>query len=153
MAGKLTYSVIPVWQVALMVKGTGSAYEVVCAIKDTPDLMSAPEQLETTALSDSSRTFMEGLAGDNGALDFTINYDVDDIENLISLQGAEKDFAVYFGGTVDGTTGVFTPTGENGIYKGKGTLSFTVSGRSVNGVPEAVIHITRTGVWSFEIPA
>ena len=152
MAGKLTYSVIPVWQVALMVKN-GNAYEVVCAIKDTPDLMSAPEQLETTALSDSSRTFMEGLAGDNGALDFTINYDVDDIENLISLQGTEKDFAVYFGGTVDSGTGAFTPTGANGIYSGKGTLSFTVRGRSVNGVPEAVIHITRTGVWAFEIPA
>ena len=152
MAGKLTYSVIPVWQVALMVKD-GNSYDVVCAIKDTPDLMSAPEQLETTALSDSSRTFMEGLAGDNGALDFTINYDKTDISNLISLQGTEKDFAVYFGGTVDGTTGAFTPTGSNGIYSGKGKLSFTVSGRSVNGVPEAVIHITRTGVWAFEIPA
>ena len=150
MAGKLTYSVIPVWQVALMVKD-GNSYDVVCAIKDTPDLMSAPEQLETTSLSDSSRTFMEGLAGDNGALDFTINYDKTDISNLISLQGTEKDFAVYFGGTVDSGTGAFTPTGTNGIYSGKGTLSFTVSGRSVNGVPEAVIHITRTGVWSFAI--
>lgn len=152
MAGKLTYSVIPVWQVALMVKD-GNSYDVVCAIKDTPDLMSAPEQLETTSLSDASRTFMEGLAGDNGALDFTINYDKTDISNLISLQGTEKDFAVYFGGTVDSGTGAFTPTGSNGIYSGKGKLSFTVSGRSVNGVPEAVIHITRTGVWSFSIPA
>lgn len=152
MAGKLTYSVIPVWQVALMVKD-GNSYDVVCAIKDTPDLMSAPEQLETTTLTDAARTYTNGLEGDNGALDFTINYDKADISNLISLQGTEKDFAVYFGGTVDSGTGAFTPTGSNGIYSGKGTLSFTVSGRSVNGVPEAVIHITRTGVWAFEIPA
>ena len=152
MAGKLTYSVIPVWQVALMVKD-GNSYDVVCAIKDTPDLMSAPEQLETTTLTDAARTYTNGLEGDNGALDFTINYDKADISNLISLQGTEKDFAVYFGGTVDSGTGAFTPTGSNCIYSGKGTLSFTVSGRSVNGVPEAVIHITRTGVWAFEIPA
>ena len=136
-----------------LMKKSGSTYTKLLDIKDYPNLMDPPEQLETTALSDSSRTFMEGLAGDNGALDFTINYDVDDIENLISLQGTEKDFAVYFGGTVDSGTGAFTPTGSNGIYSGKGTLSFTVSGRSVNGVPEAVIHITRTGVWAFEIPA
>ena len=153
MAGKLTYDVIPVWQVALMVKGSGSAYEVVCAIKDTPDLMGTPEQLETTTLSDPSRTYMEGLDSTEGVLDFTANYDVDDIANLESLKGTEKDFAVYFGGTVDGSTGAFTPTGENGIYSGKGKLSFTVSGRSVNAVPEIVVHITRTTPWAFEIPA
>ncbi len=121
-----------------LMKKTASAYEKLVDIKDYPDLMGAPEMLETTSLSDAMQTYVEGIMSQD-ALEFTINYDLDTYQTLVALKGTETEFAVWFGGTETG--GVVTPTGSEGKFEFKGLLSVRVVGKGVNEVREAIISI------------
>ncbi len=122
----------------LMKKGTGDTYEKLVDIKDFPDLGGAPEMIETTTLSDSMQTYIEGIMGSD-ALEFTINYDLETYETLLAMKGVETEFAVWFGGTE--SNGVVTPTGSEGKFEFKGYLSARVLGKGVNEVKEATISI------------
>ena len=122
----------------LMKKGTGDSYEKLVDIKDFPDLGGAPEMLETTTLSDSMQTYIEGIMSSD-ALEFTINYDLAIYETLLAMKGVETEFAVWFGGSDVG--GVVTPTGDEGKFNFKGYLSARVVGKGVNEVKEATISI------------
>lgn len=122
----------------LMKKGTGDAYEKLVDIKDFPDIGGSPEMLETTTLSDSMQTYIEGIQSSD-AMEFTINYDLDTYETLLAMKGTETEFAIWFGGTE--SSGVVTPTGDEGKFEFKGYLSVRVSGKGVNEVKEATISI------------
>ena len=122
----------------LMKKGTGDSYEKLVDIKDFPDLGGAPEMLETTTLSDSMQTYIEGIMSSD-ALEFTINYDLATYETLLAMKGVETEFAIWFGGT-ESADGV-TPTGVEGKFEFKGYLSARVLGKGVNEVKEATISI------------
>lgn len=115
-----------------------SAYEKLVDIKDFPDLGGAPEMLETTTLSDSMQTFIEGIQSQD-ALEFTINYDLETYKTLNAMKGKETEFAVWFGGTE--TDGGVTPTGDEGKFNFKGYLSARVTGKGANEVKEAVVSI------------
>ena len=115
-----------------------TAYEKLVDIKSFPDLGGAPELLETTTLSDSMQTYIEGIQSQE-SLDFTINYTLDTYKTLDALKGVETEFAVWFGGTE--SNGVLTPTGSEGKFSFKGFLTVRVSGRDVNQVREAVVSI------------
>ena len=122
----------------LMKKGTGETYEKLVDIKDFPDIGGAPEMLETTTLSDSMQTFIEGIMSSD-AMEFTINYDLDTYTTLSAMKGTENEFAIWFGGTE--SAGVVTPTGDEGKFAFKGYLSVRVVGKGVNEVKEATISI------------
>lgn len=121
-----------------LMKKSASTYEKLVDIKDFPDLGGAPEMLETTTLSDSMQTYVEGIQSLD-ALEFTINYDLETYTTLSEMKGVETEFAVWFGGTETG--GVVTPTGSEGKFEFKGTLSIRVVGKGVNEVKEAIISI------------
>lgn len=121
----------------LMKKGA-SNYEKLVDIKDFPDLGGSPEMLETTTLSDSMQTYIEGIQSSD-ALEFTINYDLTTYETLLAMKGVETEFAVWFGGTE--SDGDVTPTGDEGKFEFKGYLSVRVVGKGVNEVKEATISI------------
>ena len=121
----------------LMKKGS-NAYEKLVDIKDFPDLGGSPEMLETTTLSDSMQTYIEGIQSSD-ALEFTINYDLSTYETLLAMKGVETEFSVWFGGSEVG--GVVTPTGDEGKFNFKGYLSVRVVGKGVNEVKEATISI------------
>ena len=122
----------------LMKKGTGETYEKLVDIKDFPDIGGAPEMLETTTLSDSMQTFIEGIMSSD-AMEFTINYDLDTYTTLSAMKGTENEFAIWFGGTE--SAGVVTPTGDEGKFAFKGYLSVRVVGKGVNEVKEATISL------------
>lgn len=115
-----------------------STYEKLVDIKDFPDLGGSPEMLETTTLSDSMQTFVEGIQSSD-AMEFTINYDLATYETLMAMKGTETEFAVWFGGTE--SEGVVTPSGSDGKFEFKGYLSVRVTGKGVNEVKEATISI------------
>jgi hypothetical protein len=94
--------------------------------------------LETTTLSDSMQTYIEGIQSQD-ALEFNINYTLETYEKLLALKGIETEFAVWFGGTE--TAGVATPTGDEGKFEFKGYLTARVVGKGVNEVREAVVSI------------
>lgn len=116
--------------------GTPPTYAKLCDIKDYPDLIGAPEALETTDLSKSARTYIEGLKA-NEQLTFTANYTESDFNTLNSLSG-EQLLAVDFG--TDGADGRFTFSGY---------VSVSIIGKGVNEVREMSIVITPTTEISF----
>lgn len=116
----------------------GSEYEKLVDIKDFPDLGGEPEMLETTTLSDSMQTYVEGIQSQD-ALEFTINYDLETYQKLLAMKGVESDLAVWFGGTEE--AGVATPTGTEGKFNFKGYVGVRVVGKGVNEVREAIVSI------------
>ncbi len=120
---------ISTYGIQLMHKATGSTYSKLVDIKDFPDLGGAPEMLETTTLSDTMQTYIEGIRSSD-ALEFTANYTKTDYETLVALGGKEEAFAVYFG--KDGT---------DGKWYFKGYLSVRVNGGGVNEVVGMTISI------------
>ena len=129
---------INTYGIQLMHKGEGTAYTKLIDIKDFPDLGGAPEMLETTTLSDSMQTFIEGIQASD-ALEFSANYTKEDYTKLNALKGKEESYAVYFG-----------EEGVNGKFTFKGYLSARVSGGGVNEVVGMTISIAPSTVINYE---
>ena len=129
---------ISTYKVFLMYKKSGSTYEKLIDIKDFPDLGGAPEMLETTTLSDGMQTYIPGIQSLD-ALEFNANYTKTDFDKIKALEGTEYEFAVWFGGTVSGST--ITPTGSDGKFNFKGQLSVFPVGGGVNEVIGMTINI------------
>lgn len=123
---------------SFLMKKEASAYSKVIDIKEFPDLGGAPELIETTTLSDNMQTYIPGIQSLD-SLEFTANYTKDEYEKLKKLEGTEYDYAVWLGGTGEGST--LTPTGDQGKFKFKGSLSVYVNGGGTNEVVEMTITI------------
>ena len=121
----------------LMVKNT-SAWEKLIDIKSFPDLGQSPELLETTTLSDSMTTNIFGIQSMD-ALEFECNYTLADYTRLKEMEGEDKEFAVWLGGSEVG--GVATPTGEDGKFEFNGQLSVYVNGGGVNEVVGMTVSV------------
>lgn len=117
---------------------SGASYTKLCDIKDYPDLIGAPEALETTTLSDKAHTYIEGLQA-NEQLTFTANYDSDDFDTIAGLKGTEQDLAIDFGEIVSPAT-----LPAEGRFTFKGFVSVSIVGKGVNEVREMQIIITPT---------
>ena len=128
---------ISTYKIFLMQKNT-SAWEKVVDIKEFPDLGGTPEMLETTTLSDKMQTYIPGIQSID-ALEFTSNYTLADYKKLKALEGQDKEYAVWFGGTEAGDT--VTPTGSDGKFKFNGQLSVFPVGGGVNEVIDMTITI------------
>lgn len=130
---------ISTYKVFLMYKASASAdYTKLVDIKEFPDLGGEPELLETTTLSDGMQTFIPGIQ-QLDSMTFTANYVKADYTTLKGLEGTEKSYAVWFGGTVSGTT--VTPTGTDGKFQFDGQLSVYANGGGVNEVVDMTITI------------
>ncbi len=128
---------ISTYKIFLMQKNA-SAWEKVVDIKEFPDLGGTPEMLETTTLSDKMQTYIPGIQSLD-ALEFTSNYTLAEYKKLKALEGEDKEYAVWFGGTEAGDT--VTPTGSDGKFKFNGQLSVFPVGGGVNEVVDMTITI------------
>lgn len=123
---------ISTYKVFLMHDSGGmGTYEKLIDIKSFPDLGGDPEMLETTTLSDQMQTFIAGIQSMDG-LSFEANYTKEDYKKLLELKGKQEKYAVWFGGTGDGSE--LTPTGEEGKFKFTGQLTAYPTGGGVNEV-------------------
>ena len=130
---------ISTYKIFLMKKDDSEeTWEKLIDIKDFPDLGGAPEMLETTTLSDPMQTYIPGIQSLD-SLEFNANYTKEDFTKLKALEGAEHDYAVWFGGTEAG--GVLTPTGDDGKFLFKGQLSVFPVGSGTNEVVGMTITI------------
>lgn len=130
---------------AFLMHKNASNYEKLIDIKEFPDLGGAPEMLETTTLSDRMQTYIPGIQSID-SLEFTANYTLAEYQKLKAMEGTEKEFAIWFGGTEAGDT--VTPTGSDGKYAFKGQLSVYVNGGGTNEVVEMTITIAPSSVIS-----
>lgn len=122
---------ISTYRVFLMHKASGGSYEKLIDIKSFPDLGGAPEMLETTTLSDNMQTYIAGIQSLD-SLEFEANYTLEDYNKLKELFDKTESYAVWFGGTGDGSA--LSPTGSDGKYKFDGQLSAYPVGGGVNEV-------------------
>lgn len=129
---------ISTYKVFLMVSDDGSSYSKLIDIKDFPDLGGAPEMLETTTLSDNMQTYIPGIQSLD-ALEFTANYTKTDFTKLKAMEGTNKHFAVWFGGSGEAST--LKPSGDDGKFKFDGHLSVFPVGGGVNEVVDMTITI------------
>ena len=132
---------ISTYKVYLMHKASASSdYVKLVDIKSFPDLGGTPEMLETTTLSDPMQTFIAGIQTlDTSGMQFTCNYTKTDFTTLKALEGEDHDFAVWFGATT--SQGVDTPTGADGKFEFKGSLSVFPNGGGVNEVVNMTVSI------------
>lgn len=128
---------ISTYKTFLMTKETNT-WKKVIDIKEFPDLGGTPEMIEITTLSDKVQRNIPGVQSLD-ALEFTANYTLTDYKALKALEGTEKEFAVWFGGTENGDT--VTPNGSDGKFKFKGQLSVYTNGGGTNEVVEMTISI------------
>ena len=124
----------------LMVK-TDSTWEKLVDIKSYPDLGGAPELLEATTLSDPMTVNILGIQTLD-ALEFECNYTLADYTKLKEMEGTDKEFAVWLGGTEAG--GKTTPTGSDGKFEFNGQLTVYVNGGGVNEVRNMTVSIAAT---------
>ena len=125
---------------AFLMKGSGTGtitYTKLVDIKSFGDLGGTPEQLETTTLSNGSRTFIRGIQ-DQESIEFSCNYTASDYTTLSAITD-ETPFAVWFGAGSNGT-----PDGHNGKFSFKGELSVYVNGGGVNEVIDMTVTILPT---------
>ena len=121
----------------LMHKKT-STWEKLIDIVSYPDLGGAPEMLDATSLSDPMTVNILGIQSLD-ALEFECNYDLTKYTELKAMEGENKDFAVWLGGTE--SAGSVTPTGEDGKFEFKGQLAVFVNGGAVNEVRKMTVSI------------
>lgn len=119
---------------AKLMKGTGTTtitWEQLLAVKTTPQLGGAPEQLEITTLDDEMQTFINGIQTSE-AMTFISNYDSDEYDALKLLENVINHYAVWFGNSGDGAEGKFSFQGQLSVY---------VNETAVNGVVEMTVTI------------
>ena len=100
--------------------------EKVIDIKDFPDMLSEPEMLETTTLSDAQVTNIPGIRGGD-ALTFTYNYTKADFTAVEADAGKPLHYALTFS------------DGSKFTWQGQHTCG--LPGKGVNEVVEFTINI------------
>lgn len=128
-------SAISTFKIFLM-KGTTVAevttYSKLVDIKNFPDLGGEPEKLDTTTLSDSQETSINGIKSMD-TMAFDHNYNAADYDTLKALEGVQTKYSIWMGGTEE-ANGTITPTGSSGKFDFTGELSVFVTGGGVNEV-------------------
>ena len=130
---------------SFLMEGTGTpptSWAKVVDIKNYADLGGSPEALDATTLTNWARVYIEGIEETQSNLTFTANYEKADYNTVKALEGSERHWAVWFGGTKAGTT--VTPTGLAGKFQFDGYLHVHVLGKGVNEVQEMQIDIIPT---------
>ena len=137
---------ISTYKIFLMHKDT-SDWQKLIDIKEFPDLGGEPEMLETTTLSDRMQTYIAGIQSLD-AMTFSANYTLEEFKKLKALEGKEKKYAVWLGGTEVGKD--VTPTGSDGKFEFEGQLSVFPTGGGVNEVVGMTITIAPSTIISQE---
>lgn len=128
---------------SFLMEGTGSGtltWAKLVDIKNYPDLIPAPENLDATTLTDHMRVYIPGIKATGGNIEFTANYDAATFSTLKGKEGTEGNYAVWFGES--GTP--LAPDGSNGKFSFKGYLYVAKKGGGVNEVSEMTVGIVPT---------
>lgn len=144
---------ISTYKTFLMInKGTSAlpSWDKLICIKDFSDLGGTPEMIDVTTLCDNVRKNIAGVQ-EMDALTFTANYTGEAYEAIKAYTDKAYEFAVWFGGTGEGST--LTPTGSDGKFSFEGELTVWVNGGAVNEAVEMTLSIACSSAIEFELPS
>lgn len=123
--------------------GSGITYEKLCDIKSFSDLEKAPDNLDTTTMSDPARTFILGIQ-ESENITFSLNYDLAVYHRIKALAYQIQYLSVWFGG--DLVNGVAVPSGSEGKFSFEGYIAITKDGGNVNEVQNMTLTISPSSV-------
>lgn len=127
----------------LMHKASGaSVYSELVPIKDYPDFLNDINTIDVTNLEQSMHTYILGLADTGGSMDFTANYIKSDYSSIKALEGSVENFAIWFGGTVSGSSVV--PSGDDGKWSFSGYVKAGIVGKGADDAREMQVHVVPT---------
>ena len=107
-------------------------------IKDFPDLIGTPNLLETTTLSDSQQTYINGVKSAD-LMTFTFNYTKEDFQKVKTTEGKPMFYELEFS---DGST-----------FSWQGQHTVGLPGKGVDEVLEATINIAPSTPVAFDAGA
>ena len=117
-------------------------WKKVCDIKDYPDILAAPSGVEFTTMSHGARVYRPGLKDTPDNLQFTANYEETVVARIQALEGQEKKYALWFGGTPGATIDDMpTPTGDDGKIEVMGVISLSMPGKGINDPHEIQVNL------------
>lgn len=90
--------------------GTSTTYSKLVDITDYPDIGDNVDAQDVTTLSDACHKYIESLPDSGGQLEFNGWLSAADLTAVKALEDADQQFAVWFGGTKNGTE--ITATGD-----------------------------------------
>lgn len=122
----------------LMHSADGTTYSKLLDIKDYPDVINPPENLDATTLTDEMRVYIPGVKDTGGNIEFTANYSSTDFAAVQALEGTEGYFAIWFGESSG------TPDGHDGKFSFKGFPYAAKKGGGVNEVSEMTVGVIPT---------
>ncbi len=111
----------------LNILGDDSKFSMLLPVSEMPETRTAPDQVDKTVLSDGGYTYAEGLQGTD-AKQYTFNYHRDNIRALKKIKGKELTF--------------LERNPDNTGERYKGTLTYSRSSLSVNGIVQGTIYVT-----------
>ena len=121
---------ISTYQTYLMYRSTTSGtFSKVIDITSFPDLIPPKDRIDITSLSDYMRVYIQGI-GDTSEFSFGANYTPDNYSTIVSLEGKQYEYAVWFGAS--GNAGSEVPDGHNGKFSWTGEVSAGINGGGVN---------------------
>lgn len=120
---------------------TGTWTEV-APIKTVPAMFGEPETLETTTLSDSAQTYIQGIKKVDGNLQFGMNYDGAVVDSIIAMKGTSYTWLLVVGGTVTAGTTPALSTDNKGAFTWAGTCDVGISEAKVNAVYESTLYVS-----------
>lgn len=126
---------------------SGSSYTDLVRIKDYPDYLNEVATIDVTDLQNSMHTYIMGLQDTGGDMVFTANYDKTAYTTLRGLANTEQYLAIWFGGSMSGTT--LVPSGADGKWSFKGMVNVGIVGKGVDEAREMQIHVTPTTDMTF----
>lgn len=115
---------------------TADAVTKVVDIKDFPDLIGEPNLLETTTLSDSQQTYINGIKSAE-LMTFTFNYESATFQSVKTDEGKALFYELSFS---DGSK-----------FKWSGQHTVGLPGKGVDEVLEATINIAPSSPVEFEV--
>lgn len=122
--------------------GTGTlTYAKVCDIIDYSDIEGVPNEIDATTLSHSRQVSVPGTK-QGSTITCTAPYDKTTFSTLRGYEGTEKDFAIWNGATVSGST--VTPDGSEGKWSFKAYLTVSKAGGSVDALDAMNITLNVT---------
>lgn len=119
--------------------GSGSEWTKLMDITGSPALRPAPEMIDVSDLSHDSHLYIPGMK-DTKDRAFSANYDAETFDTLKGMEGAIHEFAVWVGGTPDGSGGV-TPTGAKGKFEFSGYPVISLNEGEVGGAHTMTLTI------------
>lgn len=131
----------------LMHSTDGTTYTKLADIISYPDLGGSPETIDVTTLSDRMMTNILGLQSAD-SMEFPILYEKDTFTTIKKLENKTEHYAVWLGGTDDGSE--VTPTGDLGKFSFDGMLNIRVTGAGVNEARKATITLAASTPIDFE---